>query len=173
MDSVELLLDSSAEELVRGEWRRLAEAGLPSLAPHTAASNRPHVTLAAAPTISGHHDRLLGDVFRGGLGLRFGGYAIFATGHHFVLARLVVASDVLLAVHARVHRALKEVSEMASNTMPGFWMPHVTVARRMSAAQVAAGLSLLSPNSFEAGVGGIRRWDSHKRTVVPLASGGG
>ncbi|WP_051478420.1 2'-5' RNA ligase family protein [Arthrobacter sp. H5] len=166
---MELLLHGSAEELIRAEWRRLAEAGLPSLASHTAASNRPHVTLAAAPAIPGDHDHLLGDVFRRWLDLRFGGHAIFATGHYFVLARLVMASDILLDVHARIHRILEEVPGMARNTIPGFWTPHVTIARRMSAAQVGAGLTLLGTNSFEAGVGGIRRWDSHERTVISLA----
>lgn len=47
MRSIELVFDDDTESAIRADWVRLAEAGLPSLASHTGASNRPHLTLAA------------------------------------------------------------------------------------------------------------------------------
>ncbi|MFK9307191.1 hypothetical protein ACJEJT_24100, partial [Escherichia coli] len=43
--SLELVLDEAADAEIRREWTLLDEAGLPSQAQHTGASNRPHITL--------------------------------------------------------------------------------------------------------------------------------
>ncbi|WP_260857304.1 hypothetical protein [Microbacterium sp. 1.5R] len=45
--AAELLFGPSAEAAIRAEWDALAAAGMSSLAAHTSASNRAHLTLVA------------------------------------------------------------------------------------------------------------------------------
>ncbi len=59
LQSVEALLDPVLDASVREEWARLLEAGLPSQARHTGASNAPHVTLAVAERIGADADARL------------------------------------------------------------------------------------------------------------------
>ena len=49
--TVELLLDPAAEAWVLDQWSALRTAGLPSLADHAGASNRPHVTVCVVPAV--------------------------------------------------------------------------------------------------------------------------
>ena len=62
--ALDVTFDRTDDDRVRAEWRALQDAGLPSLARHTGASNRPHLTLtcrdrvdpaaeAALPTVDG------------------------------------------------------------------------------------------------------------------------
>ena len=51
MRTVELVCDPDLDATVREAWRRLAAAGLPSLATHRSPTNRPHVTLGTAETL--------------------------------------------------------------------------------------------------------------------------
>lgn len=53
MHTVELLLDPELEQGVRDLWRRLHEAGLPSLATHRHPTNRPHLTLEKRESLAG------------------------------------------------------------------------------------------------------------------------
>lgn len=172
MDSVELLLDSYSEDLVRRDWQMLADAGLPSQAQHTAASNRPHITLLAAPVIPAGYDAVLstlGEVLP--LRAHNAGLVVFRTGRRQVLARLVVVSGALAALHGSVHQALAGVPAPAGNCLPDRWLPHITLARGMSAAQTAQALELLAPDHGKLWLGGLRRWDSHAKTTTALASG--
>ncbi|MFC6258457.1 2'-5' RNA ligase family protein, partial [Kocuria oceani] len=52
MHSLELLLGEDAEASVRADWDRLIEAGLPSSGRHRSPSNRPHITVVAAPSLA-------------------------------------------------------------------------------------------------------------------------
>ena len=45
VQALELPFDRRADEAVRAQWDALKDAGLPSLARHTAPTNRPHVTI--------------------------------------------------------------------------------------------------------------------------------
>jgi hypothetical protein len=46
--TVELLGDDGLDRAVRAAWRRLDQAGLPSLGQHRHPTNRPHLTLVSA-----------------------------------------------------------------------------------------------------------------------------
>jgi 2'-5' RNA ligase len=164
MRSIELTLDDATDGVIRSEWRALAEHDLPSLASHTAESNRPHVTLAAGEALE------LADVpltaFHAlPLPLRFGAVAVFPAGRgRFVLIRTVVASAELLALHARVVGAAPNA---VPTSLPGAWTPHVTLARRLTAEQVGLALPLLGTppdGEFTA----ARFWDGEARTLTPL-----
>lgn len=57
LHALELVPDDVGETVVRHDWQTLREAGLPSMADHTGASNTPHVTLLALPAIGADLER--------------------------------------------------------------------------------------------------------------------
>ncbi|MBW4042078.1 MAG: 2'-5' RNA ligase family protein [Acidobacteria bacterium] len=180
VQSIELLLDDDAEAALRASWTALGAAGLPSLATHTGGSNRPHVTVAVADRggLEGA-DPALRAVLEGwgiavsglagmvGAPLLFGGRRA-----RWVLARQIVPSRPLVTLHAAVHRALQlrlPGVELSAQTRPDGWTPHVTLARRIDAEQLAAALAVVTTEPLPFRFRGARRWDSTTRTVTPLA----
>ncbi len=99
---------------------------------------------------------------------RLGAPVVFGRGP-FVLARLVIASARLLALHAGLAAALDPLA--TDLVAPGRWTPHVTLGRRLDAAQVAAALGLLGPEPGEVVLVGARHWDSVARLDEPLPAG--
>ena len=63
--SLELLVDDALDGIIRAQWQTLADAGLPSRARVAAPTNRPHVTLVAAPSIPAAVDAALVPLARG------------------------------------------------------------------------------------------------------------
>lgn len=165
--SVELVLDPAADQVVRAEWARLAEAGLPSQALHRSPSNRPHVTVTTSEGWPGPDG--LGAVL-GALGVLplpawLGPPVLFGRGP-FVLARVVVASEALLALQGGVAAALAPLS--SELVAPGRWLPHVTLARRLAGDRVAEALAVLGPEPGELSFTAARHWDSVARVDEPL-----
>jgi 2'-5' RNA ligase len=164
MRSIELTFDASLDALIRSDWARLADAGLPSLASHTAPSNRPHITLAAGNSLSLDADAR--DVW-GGLPVeaRFSGVVVFPSPQgRYVLARLVVLSNALLELHAGLHR---RCTGAFANTTPGSWTPHVTLARRIPGHLLGAAVDCVDARA-EGRCIEARLWDSTTSTVTPL-----
>lgn len=162
MQSIELLMDDALAAEVRAEWEVLVAAGLPSQARHTGATNAPHVTLAVSADVldTPTEARLDGLDYGVGSPLRLGGLLVFL-GRTAVLARLVVPTEQLLAVQRAVHDVLPAVPDPPAHTVPGTWTPHVTLARRLDADQLAAALHALAdrPRELTGTVRGARRWD--------------
>ena len=135
--SIELLLDERADTALRQLWQELADAGLPSQLRVTSDTNRPHITLIAAERIAPDVDDRLAE-----LGDRFpvravlGAPLVFGFGR-LTLARLVVPSSALLALHEQVYDQCRPfVSSIFPHSQPaGQWTPHVTLGRRFTAAQ--------------------------------------
>lgn len=170
MDSVELLLDEPGDELLRSDWDALKGAGLPSQAGHTAASNRPHITLLAAPRITDEHDVALAAIAQAlPLPISIAGLVLFRTGRGHVLARLGVVSGALLELHRAVHDTLEDVPEVAGNCVPDRWVPHITLARGMDADQAARAIDGLPAVPGQLLLATLRRWDSHNKTTTTLA----
>lgn len=170
MDSVELLLDDPGEEHLLSDWDVLRRAGLPSQASHTAASNRPHITLLAAPRIPGEHDTALASIAQAlPLPIHIAGLVLFRTGRGQVLARLGVVSGALLELHRAVHDTLMDIPGVAGNCVPDRWVPHITLARGMDAGQVAQATDLLPALNGQLLLTTLRRWDSHEKTTTELA----
>lgn len=163
MRSIELVFDQATESLVRADWARLAAAGIPSLAGHTAASNRPHLTLAAGPELSlpadtGRLRQMLP------LGVELSGAQVFPAGRGtYVLARSV-AGGALLDLHRQLHARLSGALPL---TLPDAWTPHVTLARRVRGDQVGTALDLLDLR-LPGVCTGARLWDSATRTITGL-----
>ncbi|HEV7957795.1 MAG: hypothetical protein JWL94_1295 [Microbacteriaceae bacterium] len=164
MRSIELTFGDDGDAAILADWAELSNAGLESLAHHPGSSNRPHVTLAAGLHLAdspGLRASLAGLPLR----VRFGGLVVFGVGRRsFVLARQVVASKKLLALHAAVHEAAPGAVEL---TLPGHWTPHVTIARRLSAESLALALPLLGALP-PAEATAARLWDGMTKQLTPL-----
>ncbi|MCE5292760.1 MAG: 2'-5' RNA ligase family protein [Nocardiaceae bacterium] len=161
VQSIELLLDDTTEEWIRSEWRTLAAAHLPGLR-ETA---RPHVTLTVAQEIWPRIDQQLRHIPFTPFPVRIGTLAIFTrrrsdTG---VLVRIVVPSAELLALQAAVHQVVACCPGQATNTRPGEWTPHVTLARRFPVRSFAVAAEQLSPAQFSGRAVAVRHWDGVKR----------
>jgi 2'-5' RNA ligase len=167
--SLELVLDEAADAEIRREWALLDEAGLPSQAQHTGASNRPHITLLVRTSLGD----LTTEPLEGRLpiGVTLGAPVLFGTGRTRVLARSVVPHPDLLTLHAVVH-ALAGPGDDVPHTMPGEWTPHVTLARRLPVDRVGEALAAASGVPVAARVVGIRRWDAGTRMVSHVAGRG-
>ncbi|GAA4677507.1 2'-5' RNA ligase family protein [Frondihabitans cladoniiphilus] len=180
MHSLELLLDPATDRGVRDDWQALLDAGLPSQGRHQGASNAPHVTLLARPSLDDSNDTELGRALTDlPLPARLGGLVVFGRPPRgLVLARLVVVTPGILRLHAVVHEivgdagpdAPKESTEAwdAPHTRPGHWTPHVTLASGLSPAQLADALPLLGPADLEGAFVAGRRWDSTQKLVIAL-----
>jgi 2'-5' RNA ligase len=166
MPSLELTFDDAADAAVREDWVALQDAGLPSQARHTGASNRPHVTLLYSndpldpPPITGLPIELtvatplvFGSAKRG-----------------FLLARLVRPNRELLELHRLLHERAGDGPGVDPLTRPGAWTPHVTLARRIPADDLGRALSVVSPGrTIDAIAVAARHWDSATKTITPLA----
>ena len=160
MHSVELVLDDDTDRRIRAQWTALAGAGLPSQARHTGASNRPHVTLALTSTITDDVLRRLGEAVTVlPVPVTVGGLLVFGS-RRFVLARLAIPATDLLDLQARVVAALDDQLDPHHTFGQGRWTPHVTLARRLTADQLAAALTALGDVPAIPGrLVRARRWD--------------
>jgi len=170
--SLELLLDADSEARIRAEWTALADAGLSSLAAHTAPSNRPHVTLLVRPSIPPITRARLATVVTLPLALEIGDPILFGSGDRRVLARSIVPDAGLLAFHAALHSIAGDGAD-APHTRPGEWTPHITLARRIRVDALPQALRLLDGTRAIAAGGpttatSLRRWDAASATVTHL-----
>ncbi|GAA0802953.1 2'-5' RNA ligase family protein [Spirilliplanes yamanashiensis] len=163
MRTVELLCDPHLDATVREAWRRLAAAGLPSLATHRGPTNRPHVTLGAADTLPD-----LGFVVRALPVPVFADDLVFFDGKSGVAAWRL-GSTTLRAVQAAVWRALGGVGNPLHD--PAAWTPHISLARRVRPDQrrdVEQALDGLG--TVEGLLIAARSYDTGTRTVTELGA---
>ena len=163
MHSLELVCDADTEAALREGWAALRAAGIG--APPPAA--RPHVTLVVAPQIHARVDTAL-EPLGAPLDAVIGAPMLFGRAP-FTLVRAIVPSAALLALHTAVYRRAAPYLVPAPLPLcaPGQWTPHVTLARRVAAAQLGravAGARRDGPARFV----GLRRWDGDRRVEHPL-----
>jgi 2'-5' RNA ligase len=167
--SIELLFDADTEATLRGVWDDLSAADLPSRVP----AGRPHVTLAVAERIDPGVDALLQPVAqRLPLHCAVGAPVLFGQSHA-VLARLIVPSAALLALHAEVYRICETYLRPGPlpHCLPDEWTPHVTLARRVEGAQLGDVLRVAAqPSELFGTLAGVRRWDGTARVEYPIES---
>lgn len=165
VQSVELVLDGLADAMIREQWTALADAGLPSQAHHRSPTNAPHITVAEASSVDEHVEARLGSVpARFPLPITIGPLVVFGE-RKFVLVRLVVPNAALLEAHAVVADAFGESPGQSELLAPGRWVPHVTLAHRLSAEQLGQAVEMLArgPMTYEAEAVAPRRFDSEAR----------
>lgn len=174
MDTVELLLDRDTERGVRQVWEYLAARGEPSQLHHGHPTNRPHLTLVAAGSLTAAAWEEL-QVRLGGLECPavLDGLVRFS-GRRQVLAWRVRRVPGLLAVHAAAHDALLATGCEPDHPLllPDTWQPHITLGRSRRPAWNAPDDQLLPPTLRGGPVHGrfvaARVYDSRTRTVTPL-----
>jgi len=171
VQTVELLLDEALEAQVLAQWRALADAGLPSQALHTGPANRPHVTLTAQAAIPADRELGLADVLAGlPLEVRLGSATCFGR-DRYVLVRPLVATVELLQLQRHVFAVAGNGNGVRDLMRPGHWVPHVTLAHRMSAEQVGIALAVLHGSEETDGYAvSARRWDSEARREWALVA---
>jgi 2'-5' RNA ligase len=102
--------------------------------------------------------------------LRMSGLLLFPAGPgRFVLARPVVVTAALLALHRALHERAPGAIDL---TLPGRWTPHVTLARRLNAAQVAEALSVLGEPPPTGHCVAARFWNGETKTLTALSPEG-
>lgn len=145
--ALQLFFDAEGEAEIRELWRRLDDAGVPSLDTTTGGRFLPHVTLAAARSIPAAARKALRaelrllsipDLWLHTLGT-------FPGEERNLLLGAVVDTE-LLAVHSAVHDVLAgRVGDPSAYYFPGAWIPHCTLAQGITADQLAAGFRALQP----------------------------
>jgi hypothetical protein len=162
MHALELLPDHAGVEVVRRDWQALHDAGLPSQLDHRGTTNSPHVTVAAAPALGPMDEQravgMLGpllpvEVRAGGIGL-LGGAKVS-------LVRLLDVPDDLVRAVLDLRAGLPAVQHVG-------WLPHVTLARRISRVDVPAALEVLGHDDVVLSLTILRRWDPDAGTVTIL-----
>lgn len=165
VQSVELVLDGLADAMIREQWATLADAGLPSQAHHRSPTNAPHITVAEAASVDDDVEARLANIpARFPLPITIGPLLVFGSAR-FVLVRLVIPNAALLAAHAVVADAFAESPGQSELLAPGRWVPHVTLAHRLTAEQLGHAVELLAsgPMTYEAEAVAPRRFDSEAR----------
>lgn len=173
MLSIELTVDDETDATVRGEWRALEDAGIPSLARNSSPSNRPHVTLFVTPAMRVDDLTAVREAVSSlPLPLTLGATLLFG-GHRrgYVLARQVVVTGALLELHRRVHEAATPLAESVVDlSRPDAWTPHVTLARRLDADSVGPALAAVGAAALPTGSAPVARlWDGVAKTITPLS----
>jgi 2'-5' RNA ligase len=165
--SVELLFDPDTEATLRRIWDDLAAADLGSRVP----AGRPHVTLAVAERIAPDVDILLRPVAQQlPLKCDVGAPLLFGQSNA-VLARLIVPTAELLALHADVYRICGPhlLPGPLPHSLPDQWTAHVTLARRIEGAQLGPVLRIAGqPTEIRGRLAGLRRWDGTERVEYPI-----
>jgi hypothetical protein len=159
MRTVELLLDPRLEHGVRDLWNRLHDAGLPSLATHRHPTNRPHLTVLTATSLTGLPPLPLPVTAELGP-VRMLGRS---------LVREVTSTPELRRIHADIWSALPGADPWPT---PPDWIPHVSLALNVPADLREPALRLLATVPAETGqfVAG-RSYDTGTRTVADLYPG--
>ncbi len=162
MHALELLPDDAGCEVVRRDWQALRDAGLPSQLDHRGATNSPHLTVVTARALGPDDERAAVDLVGRLLPteVRVAGIGLLG-GARVTLVRLVDAPDPLV-------RAVLELRARVGDVQHPGWLPHVTLARRIARADVAAALDVLGHETTVLNMLVLRRWDPDAEIVHEL-----
>ena len=155
--------DDTGQDVVRRDWQRLRDAGLPSQLDHVTPTNTPHVTVVSAPglpdaAIDVAHVRL------GGLlpiAARTAGLLVLGGSRVTVARALDIDDDVIRRVLA--------VRVQAPDRQHVGWLPHVTLARRVERSMVQQVVDALGHDDVVLTLTELRRWDPEKKFVTTIA----
>ncbi len=163
LHALELVPDDDGAEVVRRDWQRLRDAGLPSQLDHPGRTNSPHVTVVSAPALP---DAAI-DVAQVRLGsllpvrARTAGLLLLG-GDRLTIARAVDIDDDV------VRRALAVRVQVPDRQHVG-WLPHVTLARRVERADAQRAIEVLGHDDVVLTLTELRRWDPETGRVTTIA----
>lgn len=162
--ALELVPDQAGDAAVRRDWQALRDAGLPSQLDHPGATNAPHLTLLAAPDVSGATARaaeLVGPLLP--VSVRASGVLVLG-GARVTIARVVDVPDALVAA---VLELRAETGELAHQG----WLPHLTLARRVPRAELQRALEVVGHEDVVLRLSTLRSWDPGTRSVEQVQTG--
>ena len=161
LHAIELLPDDAGCDVVRRDWQALRDAGLPSQLDHSGTTNSPHVTVVAAPALDADDEQRARELVGALLPVeaRAGGIALLG-GARVSLVRLLDVPDELV-------RAVLDLRSGLSVQHAG-WLPHVTLARRVSRVDVPAALEVIGHDDLTLTLTALRRWDPEAGIVTTL-----
>lgn len=161
--ALELVLAPADDAAVRARWELVEHCGAPSSGRHQGATHRPHVTVLAGPPPGPEVLRAAVEGWGGLLPLELpvAGLVLLGGPRRVALADLLVAPAEMLG--ARV--LLQEVWEGSD---PRAWVPHLTLAPRLTAAQVGQVVAGLGDGIRAVRATGLRWWDPDRERVHEL-----
>lgn len=162
LHALELVPDDAGRAAVRALWDALREAGLPSQADHTGASNQPHVTVVEAAELPDAAIDVARARLRGMLPVTAIARGVLLLGAEKVTLALAVDLD-----DDVVRRALAVRVQVPDRSHRG-WLPHVTLGRRIPRADVPRALEVVGTPDLELRLTEVRRWDPDKGHVTTL-----
>jgi 2'-5' RNA ligase len=135
--SVCLLLDDPADRVVRRLWQRLEEAGVPTLLTHTHGRHVPHLTLASltAYDLAAVHAAVSALPAAGPFGTQVTALGTFPRSRAWLAPTVTTG---LLEHQGRVVDAVRATgAEVHPHYRPGAWLPHLTLAPRLTLDRLA------------------------------------
>jgi 2'-5' RNA ligase len=139
---VVLQFDHAASEAVRGCWRALETAGVPSLESFTHGRHEPHVTLVVADRLveGAWLDTLRNEFFAGDpIQVRLTGVSTFPGGWVYL-----AVDGLPLAGQSRLVSSLgREAEGIWEHYLPEQWVPHCTIAGGLTEQQAAAAAAIV------------------------------
>lgn len=163
LHALELVPDDAGQDAVRRDWQRLRDAGLPSQLDHPSPTNRPHVTVVAAPGLPDDAT----DIARARLGsllpvrARAAGLLVLG-GSRVTIARAVDIDD-------DVTRRVLAVRVQVPDRQHVGWLPHVTLARRVERSLVQRAVDVLGHDDVLLTLTELRRWDPETSRVTVIS----
>ena len=162
MHALELLPDDAGCDVVRRDWQALRDAGLPSQLDHRGATNSPHVTVLAAPSLDGDDEQRASELVAPLLPahVRASGIALLG-GSRVSLVRVLDVPDPLVRVVLDLRSQVRDVQHVG-------WFPHITLARRVDRADVGRAVEVLGHEDVVLTLASLRRWDPDAGIVTTL-----
>jgi hypothetical protein len=161
LHALELLPDEAGRAAVRAQWQALRDAGLPSQLDHRGATNAPHLTLLAAPSVLPVTARAA-DLVPVPVEVRAAGLLVLG-GARVTLARALDVPDELLAAVLELRAGTPALPHQG-------WLPHVTLARRVPRADVQRAVDVLGHDDLVLRMVQLRRWDPDTGTIAPVVT---
>lgn len=131
-----LLLAPQDEHALRGLWRRVEEAGVPSMASHTHGRHVPHLSYAVLQTFEVDSVRAAVAALPDGGPLTIHLSALAAAPRGRVWLIPAASTELLRRQRAVVDAVIATGAELHRHYVPGRWLPHVSVAPRARLADL-------------------------------------
>lgn len=138
-----LLFDDEGETVVRGLWRRLEDAGVPTLLTHTHGRHVPHLSYASLRDYDAASvEAALAALPEGSaVRLHLDGFGTFRRSRCWLAPAL--DPDLVGRQQRVVEAAVATGAELHRHYEPGRWLPHVTLAPRLHLRDLATVAALV------------------------------